>query len=103
MVTVFVGSSQRPLEEAVIGGWIEEQFRRQGGDKSAICFSVVIKEQGIDLRLSTPSCGGGGGSSRPLTQAEDRIVELWRKRGLSDQNTTPGEVQAFLRQLSQLL
>ena len=103
MVTVTVGGSQKSLEEALKGGWISEQFERQGTDRGSICVQVAIKRPNIDLLLSTPSCGGGGGGNRSLTAEENRVVELWRRRGLTDLSTNPGEVQAFLRQLSQLL
>lgn len=72
--------------------------RRQAGEQ--VCVRVRLEEPGVDFTLATCTCGGGGGLGRPLSSREEEILELWRKRGLSEAAFTPGALIAFPKQVS---
>ena len=103
MVTVSIDGVARSLAEATQGGWITEQFDRRGRDGRIPCVEVTISEANRNLHLATPTCSRSSPGGRPLTAEEEDVIELWRKHRLTELHFTPGNIQAFLRRLSQLL
>ena len=104
MITVHINGAQATLEEAVSGGWITEQLQRRHADGQSPCVRVDISAQGAHLTLATPSCAGtGGGGGRRASAQEREILDLWERHKLGEGETSPGELQAFLRRLSQIL
>jgi hypothetical protein len=94
-ITLTINGKQVPAgDEAAIN----EQINRRRDDGAAICVHVRITGDGIDLSLGTPGCGGGGGG-RQLSEPEQRLVDLWRRQGLSEDKFSGGNVVAFLQQL----
>ena len=94
-VTLTINGRQVPITDEAA---INEQVNRRRDDGAAICVHVRITGDGIDLPLGTPGCGGGGGG-RQLSEREQRLVDLWRRHGLSDDQFAGGNVVAFLQQL----
>ena len=65
--TTQIGNETRTLDDWT-ENWVNDQtnlHRREG----AVCVIVTIKTSGVDIRLSTPACGGagGGGGAHPTT------------------------------------
>lgn len=106
MITVIIkiGSQERQwgsfrdIEES----WIIEQIQRSLQLGQSVCVVMRLQSPGINLSLTTPTCGGGGGGRRPNAQ-EQGIIDLWHERGLSNPSFAPGQVIAFLSQLRHLL
>lgn len=97
-VRVIIGMSER--ENSDIGpDWISEQINRIRRDGAPVCIKVIVRDIDVDLSLATSGCSGLGGGCRRLTSAENRVVDLWRKKHLNDKDFAPGNLIAFLKQL----
>jgi hypothetical protein len=83
--------------------WINEHINQRKGDGQAICIQVFLDEDGVNMILSTPACGSGGGGGRRPTAREQEIFDLWNKHHLNETQFTGGNVIAFLKQLRRLL
>ena len=101
MVTINIGSASAELG-SLNESWVNEQVDRRRADGTSVCVQVRIKEQDIDMVLTTPQCGSGGGGRQP-TPREQRIFELWEKLGLRRAEFAGGQVVAFLKQVTRLL
>lgn len=104
MITVEIDQQTATIQEAVSGGWIAEQLKRRArNSEPPPCIRIQIEEGTVNVTLKTQACGGhgGGGRRRPNSQ-EEKVFELWQKHDLASGQPDPGELQAFLRQLSQL-
>lgn len=78
--SINVGGAERSLADAT-PGWIQDQFGSRG-KTGAVCVRVSLHAPGVNLNFATEACGAGVGSSRPFTEAEKRIIDLWRKHKL---------------------
>jgi len=96
-VRVIIGMSER-VNGDIRPNWVTEQVNRTRSDGSPVCAKVIVKDTDIDLSFATSGCSGLGGGSRRLTGAENRMVDLWRKRHLNDDDFAPGNLVAFLKQ-----
>ena len=105
MIQIIIGSSERQFNSVrdIDESWIAQQVNRRQSDGQNVCVRVFIKQDTIDIGLSTPACSkGGGGSRRPRPQ-EQAVFDLWRERGLNQADFGGGNVIAFFRQLCKLL
>jgi len=105
MVTIEIDGAQATLEEAVAGGWITEQLRRRRDDHRDPCVRVNISAPGVQIALKTRTCGSrpGGGGGRRANAEEQEIFDLWSHHKLDQIDFSSGNLQAFLRRLSQML
>jgi hypothetical protein len=83
--------------------WINQQINRRREDGLSVCVRVTIKEGDLDMILSTPTCGSGGGGGRPPRPHEKVVFDLWNRRGLNDAHFTGGNLVAFLKQLERII
>lgn len=102
MVTVRIGTIEVLLAEAS-PDWITQQVNRRRADGDSVCAQVSVAVGDVNLRLTTPQCGGGAGVGRPPNGAERRIIELWSERGLNQPDYTGGQLVAFLQQLRRFI
>ena len=82
--------------------WINDQLNRRRRDGQNVCVQVSVQAGGVQLVLSTPGCGGGGGG-RQATPREMDILDLWNKLHLNQAGFTGGNLVAFLKQLGRLV
>jgi hypothetical protein len=102
MITIRIGSETKNLTD-YSDNWIAEQFNRGRHDSQSICAEVAIKTNGLDIRLGTPGCGGGGGSRRLPNGREQEVFDLWNKHRLNEPGFNAGNLIAFLKQLKRLV
>jgi len=102
MIKIKIGSAETTVEN-VDEQWINQQINRRRADGAVVCVQIIIRELDIDMRLSTPSCGGRGGGRRLPNHREKEIFNLWSARGLDQPEFTGGAVVAFLHQVRRLL
>jgi hypothetical protein len=102
VISIQIGDSAEARYEDTTESWINQQINQRRRDGITPCVRVRIKTPDVDVGLTTPQCGSMGGGRAP-TSREAQIIELWRKRGLVDQEFTGGSVIAFLRQVQSLL
>lgn len=103
MITVNIAGESRVYPDQASESWINEQIGRRRRDNPNVCVQVVVKTSGLDLSLATPGCGGGSGGGRQANANEQRVIELWRERGLTASGFTSGNLVAFLKQLQRQL
>jgi hypothetical protein len=97
MIFVSIAGDERSLQDAS-PDWITQQVERRRRDGLRVCVTVTIKTGELDMRLSTPECGGGGGGRAP-TVREAQVFNFWTKLHLNQPGWSPGNVIAFLRQV----
>src|SRR4051794_19469206 len=97
-ITVTIANESKSLDEAT-ERWIADQLRESERTGSAGCVRVMVQEGGLNMNLSTPSCGSVPGGSRQATPQEQEIFNLWNARGLDKASFSAGNVNAFLKQL----
>ncbi len=100
-INVRIGSSSLPLEQAD-PQWIAQQIVKRRQAAESVCASVSIQTASLNMLLSTPQCGGGGGN-RPPRPAEEQIFRLWKSHNLDKIDYEPGDLIAFTKQLRRLV
>ena len=105
MIRITIGSNERQFSSIrdIDESWIAQQVNRRQSDGQTVCVQVFIKQNSVDILLSTPACSKGGGTGRPPKPQEQTIFNLWDERGLNQTNFTGGNVIAFFKQLRKLL
>lgn len=98
MIRITIGDSERLLEQ-VAPSWLHQQIdgRREVGEK--VCVRVSIKTGNLDMLLSTPECASSGGGGRRPNRDEQKLFDLWEKRGLNSNNFIVGQLNAFLNEI----
>lgn len=103
MITIQIGSSALPLQQAD-PNWVTEQLQRRRQAGQSVCVRVTVDVRpDINIQLSTVSCPSGGGVVRPLRSREQMIFDLWAKHHLDQPEIHPGNLVSFLRQLGRLV
>lgn len=97
MIIVRIGDSERELQ-SVSESWINQQIGRREIDNLTICVRVIIKENGLDMTLSTTGCPQGAPGGRRATPKEQEVFDLWEKRGLKKERIHAGNLISFLKQ-----
>lgn len=98
MIRVRIGNDEREISSAD-DQWINQQLNGRRADSQNVCIRVIIKEDDLDMILSTPGCAGSGGGGRPPRPREKSVFDLWDKRNLNDPKFSSGNLIAFLHQL----
>ncbi len=103
MISIKIGNEEQPIESAD-AQWINQRINQRRAAGQDVCVRVRIQNDRVHLGLATPTCASvGGGGGAPLNAKEQQVVDLWRKRGLSNRDFTGGNLVAFLRQLKNLI
>ena len=102
MITVKIGQEERNVGEAD-PQWINQQISSRRSAGESVCIRVKILDGEVDLLLSTPACGSGKGAGRQARPRELEVLDLWRQRGLNEEDFTGGGLVAFLQQLERIL
>lgn len=102
IIKIRIGQSEKDLKDAT-ESWINHQVQERAHDGRPVCVQITVKCPGIDIILSTPQCGGGGGGFRQPNPKEHEIFEIWNCRHLDQNNWEVGNLLAFLKQLFRLV
>ncbi|MCW8828628.1 MAG: hypothetical protein OQK94_06190 [Gammaproteobacteria bacterium] len=99
-IRVIIGIDERNIND-IEPNWISEQIVRRQQEGMPVCAVVKIRADGIDLALPSGGCANGrGGGGRSPNQQESAIIDLWRKMHLNESQISPGNLIAFLKQVS---
>ena len=103
MISVVINGMSVPLEKAS-EGWVNQMIADARKRGVAVCVQVSISEPSAQVLLAAPpGCGGsGGGGRRQPNDIERRIIDQWNRRGLNDGQFSPGQLRAFLNDVSRL-
>ncbi len=102
VVTVKIGGEERRIDE-VDPHWINQQINARRNAGESVCVRVTIADGEVDLLLSTPNCETGAGGSRQARPRELEVLDLWKQRGLTEEDFTGGGLVAFLQQVERFL
>jgi hypothetical protein len=102
MNTISIGNDSRPLDQAD-PEWITQQVNRRRQDGMPVCVRISINTADLNISFATPTCAASGGGGRQPTVRERGILDLWTKHGLNDQDFSPGNIVAFVKQVLRLI
>jgi hypothetical protein len=105
MIRIIIGGSERQFSSVrnIDESWVAQQVNRRQSDGQNVCVQVIIKQDSVDMRLSTPACRKGDGGGRQPRPQEEAIFDLWAERGLNQIDFSGGNVIAFFKQLRKVL
>lgn len=98
-IKVKIGTNERDISE-MEPNWISEQIVRRKQDGVPVCVVVKIESNGLDMSLASGGCPTGGGGGRAPNPQETKIFDLWEKLHLKETDISPGNLIAFLEQMS---
>jgi hypothetical protein len=98
-IRIQIGTSERDISD-IEPNWVNEQITRRKKDGVPICVHVSIKQEEINISLTTNDCPKGGGGGRPPTKREIEIFHLWDKLHLNQKSFSAGNLVAFLKRIS---
>ena len=98
MVRIQIGDSERELGSAS-ESWINQHIKRRKAAGTPVCIRVIIREDRVNMTLSTSHCHNVSGGGRPPNRCEQEIFDLWEKRGMNEDDFHGGHVISFLKQL----
>jgi hypothetical protein len=101
LIEIQIAGSKKSIDEDY-ESWVNQQINNRRKDGQIICVRVFIKEEQINLILSSRECPSIGGS-RPLHAKEKAIVDLWNKYRLNTSDFHGGNLIAFLKQVRRYL
>ncbi len=102
MITIQIGENERKLFQAT-EQWVNEQINRRLRANQLVCVRVTIEEELVNMSLVTQACARNGHSDWVPNTKEKRIIDIWKKLGMSKPEFTGGNLNAFLKQLTQLV
>jgi len=105
LIKILIGNNERQFDDVynVDESWINQQINKREEDKEKVCVRVYIKNEFIDILLTTPACEGGGGGRRVPNHREKEIFNLWNMRKLNEENFSSGNLIAFFKQLRKII
>lgn len=100
MVKIKIGSEERNKEE-VDSSWINQQINR-GRNDGPVCVRVTIKNDAVNMILSSGDCPRNDGGRRTPRTQEKEIFDLWDIHGLNEAGFPSGHLVAFITKLQKL-
>lgn len=98
MIRVRIEDSERDLP-SVSENWINQQVHRRKAIGQSICVRVIIREERLNMTLSSAGCPQSSGGGRPPNRYEKEVFDLWEKRGLNRNDLDCGNLLTFLKEL----
>jgi len=105
LIKIHIGNNERQFDDvySIDESWVNQQINKHKEDKEKICVRVHIKNEFIDILLTTPACRGSRGSGRAPKPREREIFNLWDMRRLNEENFSSGNLIAFFKQLRKII
>lgn len=98
---IAIGSAERDLSDAS-PRWIREHVLALRSRNIPVCVTISLRTDRLNIGLSTPPCPAARFSERDPNPEEERILDLWRKRGMSQDDFEIGQLIAFLNEIKHL-
>ncbi len=103
MIEIQINGSKKSIDENY-ESWVNQQINNRRKEGKIVCVRVFIKEDHLNLILSSPGCSLMGRPKRsPFTKQENNILELWNKYRLNTNDFPGGNLIAFLKQVRRYL
>lgn len=102
MITVSIGTAERPLLEAT-PAWVNEQLSRRYANGDRVCIRVRIDESGVLMSLTSHDCPRANSNYRPPSPLEQQIFDIWQFHRLDESDVNAGRLIPFLERLRGIL
>lgn len=103
MIEIQINGSKISIDENY-ESWVNQQINNRRKEGQIVCVRVFIKEDHLDLILSSRECPLMGKPKRsPLNNQEKAILDLWNKCKLNTSDFHGGNLIAFLKQVRRYL
>ncbi len=79
--------------------WIHEQIKRRQRDSLSVCVKVLIKNNNVNIILSSGECEKGRTSGRQTNDEENHLFDLWDKLHLNKPPINSGNLIGFLTRI----
>jgi hypothetical protein len=93
-IRVRINGEERQLS-AADAQWVHQTLEHRPGQ----CIEVLVRADGVNVRLASCSCTGSAGGGRAPNAREQEILELWRTFRLGNVDCNLHELWPFLVQL----
>lgn len=105
LIKIHIENNERQFDDVynVDESWINQQINKRKEKKEKVCVRVYIKNEFIDILLTTPACGRDRVGGRAPNPREREIFNLWERRGLREENFSGGNLIAFFKQLRKII
>lgn len=101
MVRVQIEGEERSFEQ-LDDNWITSQIVNRRKEGLEVCVRVYIDSGNICMVLSTPGCHSSAeGKSRPYSECEMPLSDLWEELGLRRPDYSPRAVLRFLKRIAE--
>lgn len=96
MIRLKIGSEER-TNGNIKERWIAQQIRKRRADGTLVCVQAKINKGDVNMVLSSAACSGGDGRRQP-NRKEQKLFDLWDKKGLNGRDINSGMVISFLKE-----
>jgi hypothetical protein len=94
----------RRNEKEIIESWVNQQINKRREANLPVCVRIYIKENHLDIMLSSPECPRKGKSKTShLTKQQEMILSLWEKCKLNTNGFHGGNLVTFYKQVDKYL
>jgi len=103
MIEIQIAGSKKSIDEDY-ESWVNQQINNRRKAGQIVCVRIFIKEEHLNLILSSPKCPFMGKPKRsPLNNQEKAILDLWNKFRLNTNDFSGGNLISFLKQVRRYL
>ena|ERR1043166_9196071 len=102
MKTITIGTAPPREFRDATGGWIHDQVAALLSRGLSVCVRVQIKTDSVNVAFATPGCGPTQSADREPNPEEQKLVDLWRRRGLNNADFEIGQLVAFIDEAKHL-
>ncbi len=76
LIKILIGNNERQFDDIynVDESWINQQINKRKEDKEKVCVRVYIKNEFIDILLTTPACEGGVVEGYPIIGKKKYLI-----------------------------
>jgi len=105
MIEISIGEAKRSFSDLnhIEESWITKEINGRIDDDMTLCVKIRIKEGSFDVVLSTIGCYSTGKSRKPKNRRELKLLHLWEKCKLNNEDFNGGNVVSFLKQLRHII
>ena len=98
MNRIKIGNFERDIESAE-PNWIREHVQDLRGQGTPVCVEITLNSGSVNMILATPACGPTSASRQEANRQEKKILELWKKKGLNEDNFNVKELIDFVERV----
>jgi len=97
MLTVRINGEARKWPDEADEQWVTQRINGLRRQDIPLCVQVTV--DAVNLTFQTRGCASGGAVSS-LSRDQQRILDLWRRLHLDEEEVTAGNVLAFVKQVA---